>query len=80
MELEMLKLKRESDKKCLITLTPIEKEIEHDRETRLERVKLHLEGLIKNANRDNRILCHMAYHYMTHNKICNIRRRKLKAR
>jgi len=61
-------------------LTPIEQEIEQDRETWLERVNLHLERLTGKANRDKKMLKHMAYHYMARNKICNMRIRKLKAR
>lgn len=53
MELEMLKAKRKSGKETQITLTPIKKEIENDRETWLERVNLHLEKLLWKANRDN---------------------------
>jgi len=56
------------------------KEIENAREICLERVNIHLERLIEKANRDKKMLRHMAYHYMTHNKICNMRIRKLKAR
>ena len=67
-------------KEAHVTFTPIEQEIESDRETSLERVNIHLEGLIEKANRDKKIPCHMAYHYMTHNKICNMRIRKLKVR
>lgn len=80
MELELLKTKRQSDKDGHVTLAPIEQEIEQDRETWLERVKLHLERLIFKANRDKKMLRHMAYHYMARNKICNMRIRKLKAR
>lgn len=80
MELELLKIKRQSDKEVHVTLTPIKQEIEQDRETWLETVNLHLEGLIDKANRDKKILRHMAYHYMARNKICNMRIRKLKAR
>ena len=69
MELEVLKEKRQSDKEAHVTLTPIEQEIEKDRETWLERVNLNLEELIKKANMDNKMLRHMAYHYRTHNKI-----------
>ena len=56
------------------------KEIENLREICLEWVNIHLEKLIERANKDKKMLCHMAYHYMTRNKICNIRMRKLKAR
>lgn len=80
MELEMLKVKRQSDKEAQVTLTPVEKEIEDDRETWLERVHLHLEKMLQKANRDNQMIRHMAYHYKTRNKICNMRVRKMKVR
>ena len=53
MELEVLKAKRQSGKETQATLTPIEQEIKNDRETWFERVNLHLEELLKKANRDN---------------------------
>lgn len=56
MELEMLKVKRQSGKETQVTLTTIEQEIEDDRETWLERVNLHLEKLLRKANRDNQML------------------------
>lgn len=49
-------MKRQSDKEAHVTLTSIEKEIENDRETWLERVKIQLEGLIEKANRDKKML------------------------
>ena len=80
MELQMIKENRQRAKKAEVKLTPIEQEIENDRETWLERVNIHLEGLPEKANRDKKMLHHMAYHYTTRNKICNIRMRKLKAK
>ena len=80
MQLEMLKIQRRSNKEHLVPLTPIEQEVEHDKEIWLERVNIHLEGLLKKANRDNKILRHMAHHYLTQNRICNIRIKHLKAR
>ena len=80
MELELLKVKRQGDKEAPITLPPIQKEIEVDRETWLERVNLHLEKLLQNANRDNQMIRNMAYHYRTQNKICNMRVKKIKVR
>lgn len=65
MELELLKVKRQGDREAPITLFPIEKEIEDDRETWLERVNLHLEKLLQKANRDNQMIRHLAYHYGT---------------
>lgn len=60
MEHELLKAKRQSEKENHVTLTPIEKEIEKDRGTFLERFNLHLEGLIEKANREKKMLRHMA--------------------
>ena len=80
MEVELLKVKRQSDKEAQVTLTLIEKEIEDDRETWLERVNFHLEKLLQKANRDNKMIRHMAYHYRTRNKICNMRVKKMKFR
>lgn len=57
MELEILNLKKQSDKEAHVTFTPIEQEIEQDRETWIEK-----------ANRDKKMLWHMAYHYMTYKK------------
>ena len=56
MELEILKMKRQSDKKAHVTLTSIEQDIENDREIWLERVNIHLEGLIEKVNRDKKML------------------------
>ena len=61
-------------------MTSIEQEVENDCETWLERVNIHLDKLLEKANKEKKMLRHMAYHYMTRNKICNIRIRKLKAR
>lgn len=36
--------------------------------------------MLQRANRDNQIIRHMAYHYRTQNKICNIRVKQMKAR
>ena len=84
MELELLKAKRQSykgksvtqEEETPVTLTAkqrIEKEIEEDRETWLDRVNFHLEKLLQKANMDNQIIRNMASHYKTWNKICNIR-------
>lgn len=80
MELQMIKENQQKAKKAKVKLTSIEQEIENDRENWLERVSINLEKLLENANRDKKMFHHMAYHYMTWNKICNIRMRKLKER
>lgn len=64
----------------LTTKQVLEKEIEEDRETWLDRVNFHLEKLIERANRDHQIIRHMSFHYRTRNKICNIRVKKMKIR
>lgn len=76
----MIREERQKAKKAKVKMTSIEQEIENDRETWLERVNIHLEKLLEKANTEKKMLRHMAYHYMTQNKICNIRIRKLKAR
>jgi len=43
MELEMIKANRRIAEEAHVTLTPIEQEIENDREIWLERVNLHLD-------------------------------------
>ena len=91
MDLELLKAKKQSDngksamqeEETPTTLTikrRIEKEIEEDRETWLDRVILHLEKLLQKANWENRIIRHLAHHYRTQNKICNIRVKQMKTR
>ena len=91
MELELLKAKRQGDKgksvmqeeetpATLTTKQRLLKEIEEDRENWLDMVNLHLEKLLQKANRDNKIIRHMAHHYRTRNKICNIRVKQMKTR
>ena len=91
MELELLKAKRHGDKGKLVmqeeemlatlaTKQRLEKEIEEDRETWLDRVNFHLEKLLQRANGDNQTIRHMAHHYRTQNKICNIRVKQMKTR
>lgn len=60
MELQMIKANRQMAKDTHVTFTHIEQEIENDRETWLDRVNIHLEGLIEKANRDKKMLRHMA--------------------
>lgn len=76
----MLKIQRQSSKEHPVLLTPVEQEVVNDREIWLERVNIHLEGLLKKSNRDKNMLRHMAYHYLTQNRIGNMRIKHLKAR
>ena len=54
-------------------LTSLEQEINADRESWLERANIHLERLLEKANMEKKLLRHMAYHYMTRNKVCKAR-------
>ncbi len=61
-------------------MTPVEKEIEADNESWLERTNRHLEKLLEKANKEKMMLRHTAYHYLARNKICKARIRTLKAK
>ena len=50
-------------------MTPIEREIEADRETWLERVNIHLEKLLEKENKENNMLRHMNNHYWARNHV-----------
>lgn len=41
---------------------------------------MHLKKLLEKANKEKKMLCHMAYHYLAWNKICKTRIRNLKAK
>ena len=43
-------------------------------------VNIYLEKLIERVNRDRKMLRHLAYHYLTRNKICNATTKRLKAK
>jgi len=43
-------------------------------------VNINFEKLLDKANKEKKILHHMAYHYLTRNKICNSRTKRLKAK
>jgi len=80
MELQNIRENRQLAKKRKIKLTSLEQEIEDDRESWLERVNIHLEKLLDKANKEKKMLQHMAYHYLARNKICKTRIRSLKAK
>ena len=61
-------------------MTPLEQEIEPDRESWLERVNMHLEKLLEKENKEKNMLRHMAYHYLARNKSCKARIRTLNAK
>lgn len=58
----------------------LEQEIEADRESWLERANIHLEKSLEKSNKEKKMLRHMAYHYLTQNKICKTSVKRLKAK
>lgn len=61
-------------------MTPLEQEIEDDRESWLERTKMHLEKMLEKAKNEKKMLKHMAYHYLERNRSFKARIRTLKAK
>lgn len=41
---------------------------------------MHLEKFLEKENKEKKMLHQMAYHYLTWNKICNARTKRLKAK
>lgn len=62
MELQTIRENRRMEKRRKIKLTSLEREIEADRESWLERVNVHLEKLLDKANKEKNTLSHVAYH------------------
>jgi len=79
-ELETIREKRQVEKRRKIKLISLEQEIEVDQESWLERVNIHLEKMLDKSNKEKKLLCHMAYHYLAQNKICKTRINSLKAK
>jgi len=69
MELQNIRENRQAVKRRKVKLTPLEQEIDADREYWLERENMHLEKLLQKSNKDKMMLRHMAYHYLAQNKI-----------
>jgi len=80
MELQIIRENRQMAKKRNIKTTSLEQEIEDDRESWLEMANIHLQKMLEKANRENKMLQHMAYHYPARNKICKTRVKRLKAK
>ena len=80
MELQSIREDRQAAQHRRIELTPLEQEINNDRESWLERINIHLERLLEKANRDKTILKRMAYHYRAWNMSAKARIRSLKAK
>ena len=80
MELQNIHENRQAARRSLDEMTPIEREIEADRENCLERVNIHLEKLLEKENKENNMLRHMNNHYWARNHVCKARIKILKAR
>ena len=80
MELQNIREHRQAAQRRRVELTSFEQETNEDREANLERVNIHLERLIDKADKDHAFLRHMAFHYMSRNKVCKARIRNLKAK
>ena len=59
MELQNIRENRQAAQRSQTEMTPIEQEIEADRENWLERVNIHLEKLLEKAKKEKNMLRHM---------------------
>lgn len=66
--------------KHLISEDKITMKINEDGEYWIYKVNGHLDKLLDKANMDSQMLRHMAHHYQTRNKICNIKVKQMKNR
>ena len=62
MELQNIHEHRQATQRRRIELTSLEQEINDDHESWLEKVKIHLEGLLDKADKDLALLRHMTFH------------------
>ena len=70
----------EEAKRRQIQFTPLEEAINDNREYWLERVNIHLENLLANANKEKNMLRHMKNHYWARTHVCKAKIKILKAR
>src|ERR1700728_3415101 len=80
MELQNIRENRQATQHRRIDLTPLEQEINNDRESWLERINIHLERLLEKADKDKTILRWMVYHYRARNMSSKAQIRSLKAK
>ena len=78
LELQIIKENWHKSRRAKGKLTSIEED--NDREYLLEKLNIHLEKLLQKANKEKIMLRHMAYHYLTRNKICKRRVKQLKTK
>jgi len=79
MELQNICENRQVSQHRRIEFTSLERQVNEDQESNLERVNIYLEKRLNKANRDNALLRHMAIHYRARNQVCKARIRNLKA-
>ena len=80
MELQNIRESRQAAQRSPSEMTPIDREIEADRDTWLERVNIHLEKLLEKENNEKNMLRHMKNHYWARTHVCKARIKMLKAR
>ena len=80
MELQNIRQNRQSARRRRIEFTSLEKEINADRESWLERANIHLERKLEKALNEKNMLRNLSYHYMSQNLVCKARIRNLKAK
>ena len=80
MELQNIRENWQAARRSPSEMTPIECEIEVDREVWLERVNINLEKLLEKANKKKNILRHMKNYYWARNHVCKAKIKILKAR
>ena len=62
--MQVIRENRQEAKKRKIEMTSLEQEIEANQESWLERMNIHLEKMLEKANKEKKMLRHMAYHYL----------------
>ena len=80
MELQNIRENRQAAQRRGVELTSLEKEINANRESWLERANIHLERLLEKASKEKNLLRHMAFHYLARKKVCKARIKSLKAK
>lgn len=78
MELQNIRENRQAARHRRIEFTSLERHVNEDRQSNLERVKIYLEKRLNKANRDNALLRHMVVHYRAQNQVFKARIRNLK--
>jgi len=79
-ELQNIHENRQATQRRKVEFTWLEQEINDDRESNLERVKIHLERLLDKADKDLAMLRHMAFHYRVRQMSSKARIRNLKVK